>query len=292
VRHWITINEPWCVAFLGYGSGIHAPGHRNLAEALQVAHQALLAHGLAVPVIRANVPEAACGIGLNPAPIFPYGDSQEDLEAAHRADGIRNRIWLDPLAGRGYPEDIVDYFGASWPEIAADDLAIIAAPTDFMGVNYYNPDYVEASNDEPFRFRIVQPPQLPKTGQDWIVEPSGLTDIVTRIHEDYGEVWKKQYVFENGAAFPDRLVEGQVDDRLRTRYLHDHLAALYRAIEAGVPVEGYFVWSLLDNFEWAEGYTQRFGIVHVDYATQERTIKQSGRWYAEVVAGNELAAPG
>lgn len=292
VRHWITINEPWCVAFLGYLEGMHAPGHRNLSEALQVVHHTLLAHGMAVPVIRANVPEAECGIGLNPAPIYPYGDSQEDLEAARRGDGIRNRIWFDPLAGRGYPEDIVDYFGASWPKIAADDLAIIAAPTDFMGVNFYNPDYVQASNDAPYRFRIVQPSQLPKTGRNWIIEPAALTDLVTRIHEDYGGVWTKHYVFENGAAYPDRLVDGQVDDRLRTRYLHDHLAALYRAIEAGVPVDGYFVWSLMDNFEWGEGYTQRFGIVYVDYATQERTVKHSGRWYAEVVAGNELVAPG
>lgn len=291
VQRWITINEPWCIAFLGYALGIHAPGHRNLKETLQVAHHVLLAHGLAMPVIRANAPGAEAGIGLNPAPIYPAGDSQEDLDAATRMDGIRNRIWLDPLAGGGYPEDIVDLFGANWPEVGASDLNAIAAPADFIGVNFYNPDYVEASNDAPFYARGVQPPNLPRTDMGWIIEPPALTDIVTRIHTDYGDVWKKQYIFENGAAYDDFLVDGQVDDRKRTRYIHDHLAALHKAIDAGVPVEGYFVWSLMDNFEWAEGYTRRFGMIYVDYETQERVIKRSGRWYAEVVSRNELIAP-
>ena len=291
VRHWITINEPWCMAFLGYLQGIHAPGHRNLQEALQVMHHVLLAHGLAMPVIRANVPEAQAGICLNPAPSYPSGERQDDLDAAHRADGIRNRIWFDPLAGRGYPEDIVEFFGPLWPEIDPGDLDVIAAPTDFMGVNFYNPDYVEATNEAPFYFRIVQPSQFPVTGRNWIIEPAALTDLVARIHTGYGDVWPKQYIFENGAAYPDRLVDGQIDDRLRTRYIHDHLAALHEAIEAGVPVEGYFVWSLMDNFEWGEGYTQRFGIIYVDYATQQRTIKHSGKWYAGVISGNELIPP-
>jgi beta-glucosidase len=292
VRHWITINEPWCIAFLGYGLGIHAPGHRNFQEALQVVHHLLLAHGMAMPVIRANVPESVAGICLNPSPQYPYGDSQEDLDAARRSDGFRNRIWFDPLAGRGYPEDVVDFAGALWPEVGSDDLSIIAAPTDFMGINFYNPDYVESSNDAPMFYRGVQPPNLPRTDMGWIIEPSGLTDLVTRIQTDYGDVWKSQYVFENGAAYIDTLVDGQVDDRKRARYIHDHLSALYRAIEAGVPVDGYFVWSLMDNFEWAEGYTRRFGVIYVDYPTQERIVKHSGRWYAEVMSGNELIAPG
>lgn len=291
VRHWITINEPWCMAFLGYLQGIHAPGHRNLREALQVMHHVLLAHGMAMPVIRANVPGARAGICLNPAPVSPSGDRQEDLEAARRGDGIRNRIWFDPLAGRGYPEDMVDFFGPRWPEISADDLDIIAAPADFMGVNFYNPAYVEASSDEPLFFRRVTPPNLDQTDMGWIIEPAAFTDLLIRIQNDYAGVWETQYVFENGAAYDDAVVDGAVDDRKRIRYLHDHLAAVHAAIEAGAPVGGYFVWSLLDNFEWAEGYRRRFGIVYVDYATQARTIKRSGRWFAEVVAGNELVAP-
>lgn len=291
VTKWITINEPWCIAFLGYGLGIHAPGHRNFGEALQVTHHLLLAHGMAMPVIRANVPEATAGICLNPSPQYPYGDSQEDLEAAQRSDGFRNRIWFDPLAGRGYPEDVVDFAGGLWPEVGANDLEIIASPTDFMGINFYNPDYVEASNDAPMYYRVAQPANLPRTDMGWIIEPSGLTDLVTRIQADYGDAWKRQYIFENGAAYKDTVVDGQVDDRKRARYIHDHLAALHRAIGAGVPVEGYFVWSLLDNFEWAQGFARRFGVIYVDYATQERIIKHSGRWYAEVMSGNELVAP-
>ena len=291
VKHWITLNEPWCSAFLGYVTGIHAPGHRNLKDGLQVMHHLLLAHGLAMPVIRANVPDAQAGICLNPAPMYPYGDSQEDLDAAQREDGLRNRVWFDPLAGRGYPEDMVDLFRPIWPEIGQNDMTIVAAPTDFLGVNFYNPDYIEADNKPPLYSRGVKPPNLPRTDMDWIIEPSGLTDIVTRINTDYGDVWKKQYIFENGASYDDRLEHGAVDDRKRARYIHDHLVALHKAIDNGVPVDGYFVWSLMDNFEWAEGYSRRFGIIYVDYKTQERTIKRSGKWYAEVVSGNELVSP-
>jgi beta-glucosidase len=291
VTHWITLNEPWCSAFLGYVYGIHAPGHRDLKEGLQVMHHLLLAHGLAMPVIRANVPEAEAGICLNPTTFYPYGDSQEDLNAAQREDGLRNRVWLDPLAGRGYPDDMVDLFRSIWPEIGQRDMEIIASPTDFMGVNFYNPDYVESGPEPPLYSRGVKPPNLPRTAMDWIIEPSGLTDTVTRINTDYGDVWKAQYIFENGAAFDDWLLHGEVDDRKRALYIHDHLAALHKAIDDGVPVKGYFVWSLMDNFEWAEGYSRRFGIIYVDYKTQERTIKRSGRWYAEVVSGNELVAP-
>ena len=225
VKHWITLNEPWCSAFLGYVIGIHAPGHRNLQEGLQVMHHLLLAHGLAMPVIRANVPDAQAGICLNPTTFYPYGDSQEDLDAAQREDGLRNRVWFDPLAGRGYPDDMVDLFREIWPEIGQNDMAIIAAPTDFMGVNFYNPDYVEASPEPPLYSRGVKPANLPRTAMDWIIEPSGLTDTVTRIQTDYGDVWKTQYIFENGAAFDDRLLHGEVDDRKRARYIHDHLVA-------------------------------------------------------------------
>ncbi|MCO5221853.1 MAG: GH1 family beta-glucosidase [Thermomicrobiales bacterium] len=291
VKHWITLNEPWCSAFLGYVHGIHAPGHTNLKEGLQVMHHLLLAHGLAMPVIRANVPDADAGICLNPTTFYPYGDSQEDLDAAIREDGLRNRVWLDPLAARGYPDDMVDLFREIWPEVGPDDLEIIATPSDFIGVNFYNPTYVEAGNEPPLFSRKIDPPNLPRTDMGWIVEPSALTDLVTRIHTDYGEIWTKQYIFENGAAYDDRLVHGKVDDRQRARYIHDHLAALYKAIDDGVPVKGYFVWSLMDNFEWAEGYARRFGLIYVDYKTQQRTIKRSGRWYAEVVSGNELIAP-
>ncbi len=200
-------------------------------------------------------------------------------------------MWFDPLAGRGYPDDMVDLFREVWPEIGQNDMETIAAPTDFMGVNFYNGEYIEAAPEPPLYSRKIKPANLPRTALDWIIEPSGLIDTVTRIQNDYGDVWKTQYIFENGAAFEDRVVDGAIDDRKRVRYIHDHLAALHTAIENGVPVKGYFVWTLMDNFEWAEGYRTRFGLIYVDYKTQERTIKRSGKWYAEVVSGNELIAP-
>jgi beta-glucosidase len=284
VRNWITINEPWCCAFLGYGSGEHAPGRRDPKLALAASHTLLLAHGRAVQVLRATNAKARIGITLNPVPVEPASDHERDLAATRRLDGQRNRWFLDPLYGRGYPSDMLEHFGNQFAPPSTDDLALIAAPTDFLGVNYYEPNIARADDHEPFlRARTVQPEHAPLTDNAWVVRPSGLRQLLTRLARDYPV--RQLAVTENGAAYNDPPPQdGRVADTARTRYLAGHVAELGRAIKAGVPVSGYFVWSFLDNFEWARGYADRFGLVHVDYATQRRTLKESGRWYRSLIA--------
>jgi len=291
VKHWLTVNEPWVISVLGYGLGIHAPGHRSWREAVAAAHHVMLGHGWTVPVIRSHVSESQVGIALNPTTIYPGSDLERDLEASIREDGLRNRLWLDPLAGRDYPEDMVELFGDLMPEIEPGDMEAIAAPIDFLGVNYYSPSYVvDDPGAAPLRVRGVDRPELEHTAMGWIVQPAAFTEQLIRLHTDYN--LGPLYITENGAAcddpFPD---EGFVADPRRTRYLHDHLEAILEARSAGAPVEGYFAWSLMDNFEWAEGFAKRFGLVHVDFATQQRIIKQSGRWYGRVVEANALVDP-
>ncbi|CAN5720228.1 GH1 family beta-glucosidase [soil metagenome] len=291
VKKWITVNEPWVISVLGYGWGIHAPGERNWGSVAAAAHHVMLGHGWSVPVIREQVPNARVGIALNPTTILAGSDLERDFEAAIREDGLRNRMWLDPLAGRGYPDDMIELFGNMMPEIEPGDLKAIAQPTDFLAVNYYSPGYVADSPETlPLRTRPVARPELESTAMGWHVQPGALTELLVRLHTDYhfGPI----YVTENGAAFEDPTPEdGVVHDPRRLRYLHDHLVAVLDALASGVPVEGYFAWSLMDNFEWAEGYAKRFGIVHVDFETQKRTIKQSGRWYSNVIDRNELVDP-
>jgi beta-glucosidase len=291
IQTWTTLNEPWCSAFLGYQLGIHAPGKRDLALALAASHNLLLAHGNAVEVIRAAASGSRVGIVLNPAPVEPESDSAEDAQAASLADAYFNRWFLDPLYGRGYPADMLqavrDYF-TNPPDA---DLQSIAAPIDFLGVNYYRPTIVRAdrASDNPLGFVGVQPSNEPVTQMDWVVRASGLCDLLVRIHRDYPI--ENVAVTENGAAYEDvPAANGQVHDPERTRYIADHIAAVAQARRAGVPVTGYFVWSLLDNFEWAQGYTNRFGIVHVDFQTQQRTIKDSGRWYRQMIAAHRASA--
>ncbi len=287
VKHWITLNEPWCSAHLGYEKGEHAPGLRNLALALRASHGLLLGHGLAMEIIRANSRGATAGITLNLAQVYPATDSAADDEAARRLDGYQTRWFLDPLYGRGYPEDMLDLYGANAPEAEPADFRIIAAPTDFLGLNYYHPTF--ARNEpaaEPLRAASVRVPGE-YTQMDWLVEPSGLYDLMMRVRQEYevGAI----YVTENGAAYPDSMPRnGLVEDPERTTYFAKHLRACHHAIADGVPLKGYFAWSLMDNFEWAFGYTRRFGITYVDYQTQARTVKQSGHYYARVVAGNRL----
>ncbi len=288
VKHWITLNEPWCSAFLGYRIGHHAPGHTSTKEALQATHTLLLAHGMAVPIIRENSPDAQVGIVLNPAQIYPDTQSEEDRAAAHRFDGFFNRWFLDPLYGRGYPQDIAELYGAEGPRTLPQDFEVIAAPTDFLGVNYYNPTFVRHSpEDEPYHIASVRR-EGEYTEMDWLVYPQGLYDLLQRLHRDYPT--GLLYVTENGAAYPDEPPrDGRVIDTQRLSYYAGHLDACARAIADGAPLRGYFAWSLMDNFEWAFGYTRRFGIVYVDYATQQRTIKDSGRWYSQVITQNSLA---
>ena len=284
VGHWITHNEPWCTAIIGNYEGWHAPGLTDLGTALLVAHHVLLSHGRAVPVIRANVPGAQVGISLSLHPLRPASAAPEDVAAMDRHDGLRYRWFLDPLYGRGYPESTLAHVGKAAPVVLPGDLDDIAVPTDFLGVNYYFPETVAHDPDHgPLGARIL-PAQGEITAMGWPVAPRGLSELLARVDRDYRP--GPLYVTENGSCYDDVVTgDGAVRDVERRRYLMRHLAALRQAVADGVPVKGYFAWSLLDNFEWAEGYLRRFGLVHVDYATQERRLKDSAKWYRRFLRG-------
>lgn len=270
VKFYATFNEPWCIAILSHEIGEHAPGFSDRRLALQVAHHVLLAHGLALPVLRQNAPRAQHGIVLNFTPSYALDDSTEAQQAARLMDGTFNRWFADPLFKGRYPEDIWDLYGELVPKIQDGDLAQIAAPIDFLGVNYYT--RVSFGGD---------PGSIERTAMGWEVFPQGLRDLLVRLQRDYGA---PMYVTENGAAYDDNLVDGAVHDPERVRYYERHLAAVQEAIMAGADVKGYYAWSLLDNFEWAKGYSKRFGLIYVDYASQQRILKSSARWYAELIA--------
>jgi len=297
VKHWITHNEPWVVSFVGNYEGRHAPGIQDLRTALQVAHHLLLSHGMAVPAIRAGSAGAQVGITLNLSPGRPASTSPDDQVAARVCDGYTNRWFLDPLYGKGYPEDMVARFGAAMPQINVDDLAHAAVPTDFLGVNYYFPTIVRAaaSGHEPLGFLALSPEELAAAGHElaamgWPIVPDAFTELLTRLHRDYAP--KTIYVTENGVAFDDKVVGGGVHDPRRIAYLHSHIGAVRQAIADGAPVGGYFLWSLMDNFEWAYGYSKRFGIVYIDYPTQTRIPKDSAAWYRRVIAANAFVDAG
>ncbi len=279
VQHWITHNEPWCTAMIGNYEGLHAPGLKDFKTALQVCHHVLLSHGKAVPLIRANVPDARVGISLSLHPLRAASDSARDQAASLRHDGLRYRWFLDPLHGRGYPAATLDAVGAAAPVIEPGDMEAIAAKTDFLGVNYYFPETIEdAPGEGPLSVRVLPPKDVETTALGWEVAPEGLAELLARIESDYHP--GPMYITENGACYDDVVgPDGEVRDEARSRYLQRHLAALREVIAEGVPVKGYFAWSLVDNFEWAEGYLRRFGLVHIDYATQERRLKDSGKWY-------------
>lgn len=285
VRRWITHNEPWCSAFIGCYDGTHAPGLRDWRAALQTCHHVLLSHGRALQVVRANVPGAQVGIALSLHPSSSASGSAADVAATRRYDGLRNRWFLDPLYGRGYPADIWALCGEDAPRMAANDLATIAAPTDFLGVNYYFPETIaHASNDGPMSARVVPTPGAERTDLGWEVSPAGLLVLLERLQREYGIA--QIYITENGASYDDHpAADGSIDDAKRCRYLQHHLLAVREAIARGLPVKGYFAWTLMDNFEWAEGYTRRFGLVHVDFATQQRRLKHSGAWYRSFLRG-------
>ncbi len=281
LKHWITHNEPWCTAFLGHLEGNHAPGVRDLRTAMQVCHHLLLSHGRALPVVRANVPGAQAGITLSLHPIVAASASAADAAAVQRHDGSRNRWFLDPLHGRGYPADTLALLGDAAPRVEPGDMAAIAAPTDFLGVNYYFPEIVADAPDRgPIRTRVVELPDVERTAFGWPVSPEGLVVLLERIHRDYAP--PVIHITENGSTYDDVVgADGRIIDVERRLYLVRHLVAAREALRRGVPLGGYFAWSLLDNFEWAEGYLRRFGIVHVDYTTQKRTPKASAEWYAQ-----------
>ena len=284
LKNWATLNEPWCSAFLGYGIGIHAPGKTDFAASLQAGHHLLLAHGLAMPIIRENVPQAHAGIVLNPAPVYPASPSSADVAAAQRADGFQNRWYFDPIFNRGYPADTLKAYGDFAPVVEPGDMEIIAAPIDFIGVNYYSRNVVAdapvSANPAPealLGYRNVRLDDVPRTFFDWEVYPQGLTDLLKRVQRDYNPA--SILITENGASYLDQVIDGSIDDPERTAYFQSHLAASLEALRKGVKLDGYFAWSFLDNFEWAEGYQKRFGLTHVDFATQARTVKSSGQWF-------------
>jgi beta-glucosidase len=286
VHNWFTINEPWVAGFLGHWTGDHAPGERDLGKALLAVHNLLLAHGEAMTALRAEMrPGSEAGIVLNLAPVEPADDTADDMRVAERVDGYMNRWFLDALYRGHYPDDMVELYGDAMPEIAPGDMQLIAQPTDVLGVNYYTRSVVAFDPAaEPLQARRVVPPGAPVTAVGWEVYPKGLYDVLQRVNDDYAP--RRILVTENGAAYDDVRVDGVVNDVDREAYVREHLAAANRALTAGVPLGGYIVWSLLDNFEWAWGYGKRFGIVYVDYATQERIVKRSGRWYANVTREN------
>jgi len=304
VRRWTTINEPWCAAMLGYGAGIHAPGRTDPAAAVAAAHHLLLAHGISVAVLREHVsaPEPEIGITLNPYPVLPSvaQPSEADLDAVRRIDGLANRLWYDAVLLGRYPADVMEDLAAvsDLAHVRDGDLDQIARPLDALGINYYrchnvrhapgasaSPSPWPGSPDVAFAEAAATP-----TSNGWAVEPEGLYDALVRVASDYNP--PPLYIHESGGAFPDHMCsDGTLNDHDRLTYLDAHFRAAHDAVAAHVDLRGYFVWSLLDNFEWAEGYSQRFGIVHVDFATQERTPKASALWYRDVVAANGLSGP-
>ncbi|MFE2382129.1 GH1 family beta-glucosidase [Streptomyces misionensis] len=282
VTLWTTLNEPSCSAWIGHYEGTMAPGWTDLTAAVRASCHLLLGHGLAAEAVRAAAPGARIGIVNNLSTVHPATDRLEDVAAAHRHDGHVNRWWLDPVHGRGFPADMIETYGVELP-LKPGDLETIAAPLDWLGLNYYFPAHVTDDPDGPAPYaRSVRREGVPRTGMDWEIDPSGIETLLLRLTEEYGA--RTLYVTENGSAFPDVLrPDGTVDDPERRDYLESHLAACASAIRRGAPLAGYFAWSLLDNFEWAYGYDKRFGLVHVDYTTQKRTIKNSGHRYAEIV---------
>ena len=295
VRRVCTHNEPWCISTLGFATGEHAPGERSWPRALAAAHHLLLSHGLAVDAIRAAAPGAEVGIVLNLVPAEPASPSEADRDACRAFDGTFNRWFLDPLYGRGYPADVIaDHRAEGRLDGELDfvhdgDLAAIATPTDFLGVNYYSRAVIRSTAiPEADNAPVTVIASDNRTDMGWEVAPAGLLAILRRVHRDYAP--PRLYVTENGAAYdtaPDAT--GRVRDVARQRYLRGHLEAAHAAIAEGIPLAGYYLWSLLDNFEWAEGYGKRFGLVWVDYATQARVAKDSAHMCRRIIEDNGLA---
>jgi beta-glucosidase len=306
---WTTLNEPWCSAFLGYGSGVHAPGRTDLADALRAAHHLNLGHGLAVQALRDRLPvEAQVAVTLNLHQVRPLTASAEDADAVRRIDGTANRVFTGPMLEGAYPQDVIADTAhlTDWSFVRDGDTEAIHRPLDFLGVNYYSPTVVShdagdgshrddghgASAHSPWPAgRDVAFHQVPgpRTAMNWGIDPQGLYELLTRLHKEHPGL--PLVITENGAAFDDYAgPEGEVRDPERIAYLHGHLSAVHRAISDGVDVRGYFLWSMFDNFEWGYGYSKRFGMVYVDYATQTRIPKSSAHWYSRVARTGRLEA--
>ena len=287
VPMWATLNEPWVVTDGGYLHGALAPGHRNMFEAPIASHNLLRAHGRGVQAFRAEARAGQIGFVVNLEPKDPASDSEEDARGAQRGDAYMNRQYLDPVFKGSYPDELREIFGGAWPEFPADDFALIRQPIDFLGINYYTRGVVRHDPTlPPVCLAYVRQPEHAYTETGWEVHPPSLTRTLLWVTERYGRM--PIYITENGAAFYDapHAIDGRVDDPLRVWYYREHLKAAREAIARGVDLRGYFAWSLLDNYEWSLGYAKRFGLVHVNYQTQERTPKASAHYYRDVIRSN------
>lgn len=287
VHHWITHNEPWVTSFLGYSLGMFAPGIKNFATAIQVSHHLLLSHGRAVEVLKSLGDEkTTVGITLNLSPAHPASQKDEDIKAAKRHDGSLNRWFLDPIFKGAYPLDMLKYYKDKAPQVFPGDMSIISRRIDFFGLNYYARSIVKADPDEkPLELSFLKPEGAEYTDMEWEVYPKGIYEILRRVQDDYNP--QVIYITESGAALPDKLdEEGKVEDPRRINYLKGHFSFAHKAIEEGIRLRGYFVWSLMDNFEWAHGYSKRFGLIYVDYPTQKRIFKKSAHWFKKVIENN------
>lgn len=308
VGTFITLNEPWCAAFLGYAAGVHAPGRTDPAAALAAVHHLNLAHGLAVSALRAAAPGSGVAVSLNLGWVRPSRDTLGNRDAARRIDGLHNRLFLGPMLSGDYPEDVLQDTASvtDWSFVRDGDLDLIHQPLDALGLNYYAPTVVRARDETtaagpvegaddsgaspwPACDDIEFPPQPgPRTAMGWVIDPRGIYELLMRLAKQAPEL--DLYVTENGAAYPDVVApDGAVHDPHRIDYLRQHLEQVHRAVDEGARVRGYYVWSLLDNFEWAFGYSKRFGVVYVDFRSQTRTVKDSGHWYAQVARSGVLA---
>jgi beta-glucosidase len=285
VAYWVTLNEPWCSSFIGYLEGRHAPGEQSLQGAIDASHHLLLAHGLAAQALRAASVAGEIGVTLNLSDVHAATDSPDDVAAAARIDGNENRWFLDPVHGRGYPADMLAWYGerADLGALNVDDLDVVATPLDFFGVNYYEQHHVVAEPGDPNHGARKLKPEPPVTDYGIGVRPQGFAAVLRRVACDYTEL--PLYVTESGATYNDYLgPDGEVRDPERVEYLRLHLAAARDLIEEGIDMRGYYAWSLLDNFEWAEGYSRRFGLVFVEFGTQRRILKSSASWYQQLIA--------
>lgn len=289
VTGWITLNEPFVLTSFGHSFGVHAPGRTMFLGVWAVVHHLLLAHGLGVRALRDAGVSGTVGITQNLCPVWPLTDSAADRAAADKLDSIYNRQWLEPiLLGRQPVNPEATYPGSDFSVVRPGDAEIIATPIDILGVNFYNPQQVKAPGaDNPMGFELVPIEGVPRTGFDWPVVPEALTDLLVGLKEHYGDVLPPIYITENGTSIPDTIdADGRIRDTFRIAYVDRHLRALYDAMQAGVDVRGYFCWTFTDNFEWAEGFDQRFGLVYVDPETQERTPKDSFEWFRQIATGS------
>jgi beta-glucosidase len=281
VKHWMTLNEPLCSAWIGHLYGDMAPGIKDLQTALNASHHLLMSHGIASQITRSNVKDAKVGIVINVTPAVPATDSEDDHRAATLADGFDNRWFLNPVFGQPYPADVIEALGKS-PQIAAGDMTLINQPMDFLGVNFYFRQTISSNpQGSPLPIKNIRRENVKRTAMDWEVHAPAFEEILTRIHREYKP--REMYITENGSAWNDMMVAGEIDDQERISYLQSHLEAMFAAEKLGAPICGYFAWSFMDNFEWAYGYDKRFGLVYVDYNSQKRTPKKSAHFYRDLL---------